>query len=93
MVVVPPMTKFFIGSTKYATCKGGSSNTYSFGQIVSGGTLKAVITNPSTENVTVELYQFLFGWLYGTETNVTFKWNLTDPNGVSATISTLTPTN
>jgi hypothetical protein len=54
MVVVPPMTNF-IGSTKYMTCKGGSSNTYSFGQIVSaGGTLKAVITNPSTENVTVE---------------------------------------
>ncbi|MFT5245195.1 MAG: hypothetical protein ACI8QQ_003144, partial [Psychroserpens sp.] len=42
--------EIFIGSTKYATCSGGGSSAYSFGQVVSGGgTLQAEITNPSTE--------------------------------------------
>lgn len=69
--------EIFIGSTKYATCTGGGSNTYSFGQIVSGGgTLKAEITDPSTENENIEACTTVSGGYIGADEDVTFKWNL-----------------
>ncbi|WP_157824518.1 hypothetical protein, partial [Flavobacterium sp. ALD4] len=83
--------EIFIGSTKYATCTGGGSNTYSFGKIeTAGGTLKAEITDPSIENQTIEACTSVSGGYIGPD-NVVFKWNLTDVDGNAVAINTFSP--
>ncbi|MBL4725049.1 MAG: hypothetical protein JKY73_06750, partial [Lutibacter sp.] len=72
--------EIFIGSTKYATCVGGGSTTYSFGNLIAaGGTFNAVITIPPSDPYIIEACTSvnLTGTYTGSTTGtVTYEWKL-----------------
>ncbi|MEL1242144.1 HYR domain-containing protein [Flavobacterium flavipallidum] len=83
--------EIYIGTKKYAACVGGGSSVYTFGEVVaSGGNVNAEITTPASGPVTIEGCTLinLIGGYTGTETNVTYKWTIRDPNGFITTLST-----
>lgn len=80
--------EIFIDTSKYATCVGSSSTTYSFGEIVAaGGTINAKITNPATNPITVSgcIPINLEGGYTGTEINVSYVWKVRFPDGSTTT--------
>ncbi|WP_366187132.1 HYR domain-containing protein [Flavobacterium ovatum] len=88
--------EIYIGTTRYAACVGGGSSVYTFGEVAaSGGNVNAQITNPAADPVASSACTTvnLTGGYTGTETNVTYKWNLRDPNGTTTTITSGTLTN
>ncbi|WNH12657.1 hypothetical protein [Thalassobellus suaedae] len=82
--------EIFIGNQKYATCVGGGSTTYSFGDIIaSGGTINAEITTPPS-NATTEACSLvsLQGTYNGSPSGtVNYQWKLQDPNGITTTLT------
>ncbi|MBC7845783.1 MAG: HYR domain-containing protein, partial [Flavobacterium sp.] len=82
--------EIFVDTSKYATCVGSGSTTYSFGDLIAaGGTVNAKITSHTTNPVTVSGCTLinLTGGYSGTENNVTYVWKARDPNGVTTTIN------
>ncbi|WP_411768944.1 hypothetical protein, partial [Winogradskyella sp. A3E31] len=81
--------EIFIGTRRYATCAGGGSSTYTFGEVsASGGVINAEITTPASGPVTAQACtsQSLVGGYSGTETNVTFNWYVREPGATTNTL-------
>ncbi|WPR71172.1 LamG-like jellyroll fold domain-containing protein [Flavobacterium sp. NG2] len=82
--------EIYIGTKRYAACVGGGSNVYTFGEVAaSGGNVNADITTPSVDYVNVSGCSIinLTGGYTGTETNVSYKWNVRYPDETTATIA------
>ncbi|PTM07578.1 MAG: hypothetical protein DA407_10300 [Bacteroidetes bacterium] len=76
--------EIFIGLNKYAACRGGGPDTYTFGDVVAaGGTINAEIVTPAMLNIDEEVCTLLNieGGYNGTGSSVTYNWILKDPNG------------
>ncbi|MFH4965172.1 hypothetical protein V8G69_09245, partial [Gaetbulibacter sp. M235] len=83
--------EIFIGSDKYATCVGGGSTTYSFGELVaSGGSINAEITTPPSNSAIeacslVSLEGTYTGTISGTTIN--YQWSILDPNDATTLLT------
>ena len=82
--------EFFIDTSKYASCVGSGTNTYSFGDLIAaGGSVNAKITSPVTNPTDVSGCALinLTGGYDGVENNVTYQWIVRDPNGLTTIIN------
>ncbi|WP_242135700.1 PKD domain-containing protein, partial [Aestuariivivens marinum] len=86
--------EIYIDTTKYATCVGSGSTTYSFGDLIAaGGTFNAEITIPASDPYPTEACSLvsLTGGYTGTATTpVTYSWEVTDPSSSTTSLGTST---
>ncbi|WP_040474117.1 HYR domain-containing protein, partial [Flavobacterium frigoris] len=81
--------EIYIDTRLYPTCLTGASKIYTLGEILpSAGNVNVNITDPATDPVNSSTCTTinLTGGYSGTDTGVTYKWILRDPNGLNTTI-------